>query len=198
MPPPRRTEDNPWVCLARGAARRPSLPLGSFGAEGSRPNRYSLPLGSFGAGASRGPIVPAYHWVRLAPGLLESQSLQFTSGFVWRGDIGTANRYNLPLGSFGAGPVGRANRNSLPLDVIGNKVFRRFPAVFQRFFERKTLFPITSIGFVWHGDIGAANRYNLPLGSFGAGPVGRANRYSLPLGSFGAGRRGAARRVSFS
>jgi transcriptional regulator with XRE-family HTH domain len=34
--------------------------------------------------------------------------------------------------------------HSLSLDVIGNKVFRRFPAVFQRFFERKTLFPITS------------------------------------------------------
>jgi hypothetical protein len=34
------------------------------------------------------------------------------------------------------------------IDVIGNKVFRRFPAVFQRFFERKTLFPITSNGCV--------------------------------------------------
>jgi hypothetical protein len=82
-----------------------------------------------------------------------------------------ANRYSLPLGSFGLGTLRGANRYRLPLGSFGLGALR----VANRYRP-----PLGSFGL---GALRVANRYSLPLGSFGLGTLRGANRYRLPLGS---------------
>jgi hypothetical protein len=74
------------------------------------------------------PIVTDYHWVRLVSG---PRARPIVTDYHWvrlvSGASGRANRYRLPLGSFGLGASGRANRYSLPLGSFGREGRRPDP-----------------------------------------------------------------------
>ena len=171
--------DPHWVRLARRHRRGQSLqtPIGFVwrgDIEGA--NRYRPPLGSFGAGVIQGchgssatrareqrptltgsenrtrgtpgpgsRIIPARHWVRFARGHRGGQSLQTPIGFVWRRRIAEGQSLQTTIGFVWLRRI--AGGQSLQI----------------------------AIGFVWPGASRGANRYRLPLGSFGAvhrgGPI---------------------------
>ena len=144
-------------------------------------------MGSFGETDSR-EVSPAF----------STHPPETPIGFVWFGASRRANRYRLPLSSFGLGASRRANRYKLPLGSFGlggcgEPIATDYHWVRlvrgSRGANRYKL-PLGSFGF---GASRRANRYRLPLGSFGLGASRRANRYRLPLGSFGLG---ASRRAN--
>ena len=120
-------------------------------------NRYSLPLGSFGLGASREPIVTACHWVRgscpqdVGPPPQSPPQAGCRSGVASlhsRGCRPTPRPRPEPVPSSGQ-HLGDMSRVRLVSGLRGSQSLQ------------------IAIGFVWSRGFAGANRYRLPLGSFG-------------------------------
>jgi hypothetical protein len=165
---------------ASEAVRRYRLPLGSSENRGRHDCNHasSAPPGprpfSWGGvtipmvmtvrlarGASRGPIVTACHWVRLARRRRGGQSLQLAIGFVWRrGDSRVPRVVRDPCAGASAGPHGFGRPNPWhPRSRVAH-------------------YPNLPLGSFGAGASRAARRYRLPMGSFGLAGLASFGRRS--------------------